>query len=113
MIQFNPSKSTITNKDFTPYSDFENLIEEGEGFATLKDECMILDCEGFEVSINYNVDITGHVYFEKGDWWTPSSVEVEVDTVDVTITSITVDEYDVDLTPELVSVFEKVVKKLI
>ena len=113
MIQFNLSKSTVINKDFATYSDFENLIEEGEGFATLQDEFMILNCEGFEVVVNYRVDITGHTYFDKGDYFTPSFTEVEIDTIKITITSITVDEYEVDLTQELISVFKKIVKNII
>jgi hypothetical protein len=113
MIQFNLSNATLKNKDFTPSSNFEDLIFEGEGYASLSDEYMDLSCDGFEIVINYSVDLSGRISYSRGDYWTPSYTEVEVDDVDITINSITIDEYEVDLTPELTSVFEKIVNKLI
>jgi len=113
MIQFNPSKATLNCKDFTPSSEFENLVFDGEGFASLTDEFMDLSCDGFNIVVTYNVNLSGHIFYERGDYWTPDYTSVDVDDVDITITAISIDEYEVDLTKELVSVFEKVVKQLI
>ena len=113
MIQFNPSKATLNCKDFTTSSNFEDLIFDGEGYASLTDEFMDLSCDGFNIVVTYNVNLSGRISHSSSDYWTPSYTEVEVDEVDITITAITIDEYEVDLTKELVSVFEKVVKQLI
>lgn len=113
MIQFNLSHAKIVDGDYQKSNTFEDSIFDGEGYSSYRNEFIILECDGFEIAIYYNLDLIGNIIHTRGDYWTPSYTEVEIDTIDVTIDTVTVDEYEVELTSELIEAFEKIVKKLI
>lgn len=113
MITINPSKSKINWGDYKPSSEFENLVYDGEGSSTESDQFIELECNGFKVVISYDLYVEGSISYEKGDYYTPEHTDVNVNTVDVTIKSIEIDGYEVELTKEMSKLFENVVKQLI
>ena len=44
MVTFNPSKSKLICGDYTPSSEFENLIYDGEGSSTETEQLVELNC---------------------------------------------------------------------
>jgi len=113
MITFNPSKSKLICGDYKPSSEFENLIYDGEGSSTETDQLVELECGGFKIIVSYDLYVVGSISYERGDYWTPDYTSVDVDDVDITITAITIDEYEVELTKEMSKIFENIVKQLI
>lgn len=113
MITFNPSKSKLNWGDYLPSSDFENRIFEGEGSSSETDQFVELECDGFKIVVTYDLFIDGTISYDRGDYWTPDYTEVNVTTFDVTIKSIEIDEYEVEMTKEMAQLFETIVKQLI
>ena len=113
MITFNPSKSKLITGDYLPSSDFEDRIFDGEGSSSETDQFIELNCDGFTIIVFYDLYIGGSITYSRGDYWTPDYTEVNVNTIDVTINSIEIDEYEVELTKEMSKIFENIVKQLI
>lgn len=113
MITFNPSKCKVVSGDFLPSTEFENEIFDGDGSSVLYAQFVELQSEGFQIEVIYDLYLSGRIYRDCGDYWTPSSIEVDVKSVDVEISSITIDGYDVQLTTELVKIFNNVIKNII
>lgn len=113
MITFNPSKSKIISGDYIKSSEFENIIFDGEGDSSETDQFVELECDGFNIVVIYDLYVDGTISYSRGDYWTPDYTEVDVDTIDVTIKSIEIDEYEVELTKEMATIFETIVKQLI
>jgi len=113
MITFNPSKSKLVSGDYIKSSEFEDLICDGEGNSSETDQFVELECDGFNIVVTYDLYIDGSISYDRGDYWTPDYTEVTVNTVDVTIKSIEIDEYEVELTKEMAKLFENIVKQLI
>lgn len=109
MISFNPSKSKLITGDYLPSSDFENRIFDGEGSSSETDQFIELNCDGFNIVVTYDLYIDGVILYSRGDDYT----DVDVCTFDVTIKSIEIDEYEVELTKEMSKIFENIVKQLI
>jgi hypothetical protein len=113
MITFNPSKSKLVSGDYIKSSEFEDLICDGEGNSSETDQFVSLQCDGFNIVVTYDLYIDGSISYSRGDYWTPDYTEVDVNNVDVTIKSIEIDEYEVQLTKEMALLFETIVKQLI
>jgi hypothetical protein len=95
-------------------SDNETLIDllcENEGSFTTSDQYMTFDCDGIEVMVNFTLDVDGRIEYDPGDYWTPPSGDAEITDIDVNITDVYIDEYDVELTREMRRALEKEVKK--
>ena len=113
MITFNPSKAKLITGDYLPSSQFEDRIFDGEGSSSETDQFVSLQCDGFNIVVTYDLYIDGSISYSRGDYWTPDYTEVNVDTIDVTIKSIEIDEYEVEMTKEMSKLFENIVKQLI
>jgi hypothetical protein len=113
MVTFNPSKSKLISGDYLPSSEFEDRIFDGEGCSSETDQFIELNCDGFNIVVTYDLYIDGSISYSRGDYWTPDYTEVSVGTFDVTIKSIEIDEYEVELTKEMSLIFENIVKQLI
>ena len=108
-LNFNLGSAKITDGEFLKSSDFEDQIAEESGSFTLKDEVINFDCQGLDICVIYDLDVSGDYEEDGGDYWTPPSCEVYLRDVEVTITQMTIDEYDVELTPQLKQVFSKLI----
>ena len=100
-------------KDKYVDSDWDELICEHEGCFTSNDQYIIFNCNGIEVSINFELCVSGCVSYDAGDYWTPPYSETNITDVDVDITSILVDDYDVYLDKETLRFLENKIKGII
>ena len=108
-LDFNLNSAEITDGDFLKSQEFENQIAEESGSFTLEDQMINFNCQGLDICIIYDLDVSGDYEEDNGDYWTPPSCEVYLSDVNVSITQITIDEYDVELTPQLKRVFSKLI----
>jgi hypothetical protein len=63
--------------------------------------------------VNYKLSVSASIYEDRGDYWTPPSCEVDIDDVDVSIDSVYIDEYEVELCKDLKIIFEKLINSII
>jgi len=108
-LSFNLKSAKITDGQFLKSQEFENEIAEQTGSFSLNDEMITFDCEGLDICIIYDLDVSGDYEEDGGDYWTAPSCEVYLTDVVVTITQMTIDEYDVELTPQLKQLFSKLI----
>jgi len=70
---------------------------------------MSFKCGELTIDVNYEISVSGSIFEDSGDYWTPPSCDVDVDDVDVTISSVSINEDDVELSDDLKKIFLKVV----
>lgn len=83
--------------DFLDMEKLTNMIYENEGYFTQKDQSMSFDVDGKDVIVNYEIYIEGDINEESGDYFTPSSCDVQLTDVDVTINEVLIDGQLVNL----------------
>lgn len=105
ILTFNPKNSKLIDGDFIKSDDFSEKIYENDGSYSNDCQYMTFDCNGLKLDINYEVELSGSVSQDFGDYWTPPSCDVDVDNVDITLTGVYIDEDEVELTPDLEKIF--------
>lgn len=106
----NLDKLKLKDSDFIKSSDWEDLIIENDGVRG-ENQFMIFESDGSEVIVNFDLCVSGRIYRDSGDYLNPPYTDVEITDIDVDITSLTVDEYEVKLTKEFEANLELEIKK--
>jgi hypothetical protein len=109
-ITFNTENTKCVDGDFIKDNDIADKVYE-DGSFTLDDQWMSFDCNGVSIVVDYEISVSGSSSYDSGDYWTPPSYDVDVDSVDISVTSVSIDEYEVELTSELKEIFEILVTK--
>jgi len=91
--------------------DWEELICENEGRFIRESEFMAFEVDGLDLVISYDLEVSGRIEYDPGDYYTPpySDFEITYETIDVT--EVTLDDYEIELTKELKDLFSEVIKK--
>ena len=97
--------------EYTKSEDWDELIFENEGSFNKDEEYMIFNSDGVEIVINYELSVSGRIQHDPGDYWTPSYTEVDIIDEDITISNVTIDDYELELTKEIESLLVKEIKK--
>jgi len=109
-ITFNAENTKLVDGDFIKDNDITDKVYE-DGSFTLDDQWMSFDCNGVSIVVDYEISVSGSSSYDSGDYWTPPSYDVDIDSVDISVTSVNIDEYEVELTSELKEIFENLVNK--
>lgn len=109
----NPKDLKFLDSDCIKSQDWEELICENEGSFSREGEYMIFDMNGIELVISYDLSVSGRIDYDPGDYYTPPSCDIDISYEDISVTDVTLDEYDIELTKELRLLFSDVVKKFI
>ncbi len=80
-----------TDGDFARSEDFGDSIYAHEGSFCEKDQSITFDCDGVEVQVTYELDVTAHILEEAGDYWNPSTGEAVIDNIDININEVLID----------------------
>lgn len=111
-IIFNTQNTKFVEGDFIGNDDFADKICEVGSF-TVTDQWMSFECNEAYINVNYIISVSGSLSYDNGDYWTPPSHDVDIDSVDISITSVTIDDYLVELNDELEKIFQNLVQKYI
>jgi hypothetical protein len=103
--------SKLTLKDKEVVGDWEYLICENEGQYSQDMQLVIFDYNGIEVSISFTLSLRGWYRYTPATYWEPSDGEVHITDVDFDIENVYIDDYEVELSKEVVKVLESVLKK--
>ena len=105
------SNLKVIDSCYSKRSDWEELICENEGSFSKDEEYMIFDSNGIEIVVNYELSVSGRVDYDPGDYYTPPYSDFDITYEDIFISSVTIDGYELELSKETKSLFEKEVKK--
>ena len=108
-ITFNLKNFKLIDGDFISEDSFVDKIYEESGSFCDDTQWMSFKCGELTIDVNYEISVSGSIFEDSGDYWTPPSCDVDVDDVDVTITDVLINEDEVELTPELKKIFINIV----
>jgi hypothetical protein len=91
--------------------EWEELICENEGNFIRENEFMVFEVDGFDLVITYDLSVSGRVEYNRGDYWTSSYSDCEINYENIDVTEVTLDNYNIELTKELKKLFSEVIKK--
>lgn len=91
----------LVDKDIITNEDFENLIVENEGLFTRDNQTIWFKNGDIEISVEYEICVSGSVDYDPGDYWTPPYSDVDINDVDIEIKSVYVDDIELELTNEI------------
>jgi len=107
-----PSRiNNLVDSDCLKSDDWEELICENEGHFSREGEFMIFEVDGLDLVISYDLEVSGRVEYDPGDYWTPPYSDFEVTDETIDVTEVTLDDYEIELTKELKFLFSEVIKK--
>ncbi len=107
----NTSDFQILQGDFIKISEIQDFIDDSN-FIELEQN-ISFDCNGVEISVNYNLEVGFSTFTERGDYWTPSNSSIDVDSIDVNISEIFIDEYSVELCSDTLDIFKNYILSVI
>jgi hypothetical protein len=101
-----PSRiNNLVDSDCLKSDDWEELICENEGHFSREGEFMIFEVDGLDLVISYDLEVSGRVEYDPGDYWTPPYSDFEVTNETIDVTEVTLDDYEIELTKELKFLF--------
>ena len=100
----------LVDSDCTKSSRFSDLLIENKGSFSTEDEYLVFDMNGVELAIFYNLEVSGKVDVDFGDFYSPSSMDLDITNQDVDVIKATIDDVDIDLSEDVKSLLSEVVK---
>ena len=94
-------------------SDWDNLICENEGSFNREDQVISFDVNGNELVVCFELNVSGRVDYDPGDYWTPSYTDVDITDVDVYISNVYLNDNDLPLDKEDTRLLENKIQKMI
>jgi hypothetical protein len=102
--------NNIVDFDCLKKEDWEESICENEGHFSRKGEFISFDLDGFYLTIFYDLEVSGKVDYDPGDYWTPPYSDFEITYEDINVSEVTLDDYNIELTEDLIKLFSEVIK---
>ena len=103
--------TNLVDYDCVKSDSFEELICENEGHFSREGEFLAFDLNGVELVIFYDLDVSGRIDYDPGDYYNPPYSDFEITDETIDVTQVTLDEHEFELTKELKLMFSEVVKK--
>jgi hypothetical protein len=108
-ITFNPKNFKLIDGDFISEDSFADKIYEESGSFCDDTQWMSFKCGELTIDFSYEISVSGSIFEDSGDYWTPPSCDIDINDVDIIISSVSINEDDVELTDDLKKIFLKVV----
>lgn len=106
-IDFNNLK--VKEKDVV--REWEGLICENDGSFSEGGQMVVFDHCGVEVTVYFKLSLRGWYTYTPATYYQPEEGEVNITDVDFDVEEVYIDDYEVELTKELVKVLEGSLKK--
>jgi hypothetical protein len=101
----------LVDSDFNKSEDWDELICENEGHFSREGEFMAFEVDGLDLVIVYDLEVSGRIDYDPGDYYTPPYSDCEITYESIDVTEVTLDDYEIELTKELRDLFSEVIKK--
>ena len=109
----NTQNLNLVDYDCAKSNSWEDFVCENEGYFSREGEFLSFDINGLKLVIFYDLSVSGKIDYDPGDYYMPPFTDVEITDEDVTVTQVTLDEYDIELTKDLKLLFSEIVKKYV
>lgn len=113
LIKFQNLK--VSDKDIISNDYFADLILENEGSFTKDGQIIWFKSddlgEDVEVSVEYEIYVSGSVDYDPGDYWTPPYTDVDINDIDIEINSVCIDDIELELTKEIKTILLAKIKQ--
>lgn len=106
----NFDKIEFIDGDFVKGDDWFDMICEDGGFTNYF-QYMTFNSNGVEILVEFELSVSGSVTRDSGDYYNPSSVDVDINEININVTVLHVDDCEVSLTEELEKLFQVEIKK--
>jgi hypothetical protein len=103
--------NNLVDSDCIKSDNCEDLICENEGHFIREGEFMTFEVDGLELVIYYDLEVSGKIDYDPGDYFTPPYSDFEITSEDINVMEVTLDDYNIELTKELKELFSEVIKK--
>ena len=103
--------NNLVDSDCKKSDEWEELIYENEGHFSREGEFMLFDVDGLDLLINYDIEVSGRIDYDPGDYFTPPCSDYEITYEAIDVTEVILDDYNIELTKELKKLFSEVIKK--
>ena len=103
--------NNLIDTDCSKTEDWEELICENEGHFSREGEFMMFEVDGLDLVISYDLEVSGRIEYDPGDYWNPPYSDFEITNESIDVTEVTLDDHNIELTKELKQLFSEVVKK--
>lgn len=110
-INFNEMKIAVKDSDFVGSSRWDHLIVEHEGSFSRDCQYMVFDYLGCRVEVGFDMVVSGKYEWDPGDYMTEPTSYTEIDGADIEITSLHIDQYEVELSAEITDILKKIIDK--
>jgi hypothetical protein len=101
----------LVDFDCKKSDEWEELICENEGHFSREGEFMLFDVDGLDLLIIYDIEVSGRIDYDPGDYFTPPYSDYEITYEAIDVTEVILDDYNIELTKELKKLFSEVIKK--
>lgn len=101
----------LVDKDIITNEDFDNLIVENEGLFTRDNQTIWFKNNDIEISVEYEIYVSGSVDHDPGDYWTPPYTDVDINDIDIEIKSVYIDDIELELTKEIETILLTKIKQ--
>lgn len=81
MNSITPEKLKFKDGDYISSSDIDGSLYK-------EDQFMNFDQDGDEITLYYTLDVDAEIYEDSGDFWTPPYTSVDINSVDITLSSV-------------------------
>lgn len=103
--------NNLVDSDCKKSDEWEELIYENEGHFSREGEFMLFDVDGLDLLINYDIEVSGRIDYDPGDYFTPPCSDYKITYEAIDVTEVILDDYNIELTKELKKLFSEVIKK--
>lgn len=102
----------VLEGDYTHSNDWGSKLFESNVMSE-KDNWIMFESNGFEVLVDFDLEVTGNLEFVREDEMTPDYFEENIESIEINIKSVEIDGYGVSITSELNENLTNLIKKII
>ena len=95
--------------EFLNHREMLQIIEE-ERCSTIREQFMSFDINGKDLCVGFEVYFEGRSILEKGDYYTPDFISTEITNQEINLEGITLDGDEIELHPDTISLFIKLIE---
>lgn len=111
-ISLDPILVNVIEGDYTHSRNWAYSLMENKSICE-DDNWIFFTSNGFEVLVDFQLEVVGDVEFIREDDMTPDYIEENVDSIDIKVKSIEIDGYSVSLNDVISAEVSKLISKLI
>lgn len=111
-ISLNPEKIEVVDGNYTNSRYWQERISEITYFN--ESDCFILIKSGEnDINVDFDLDVIGSSYYDPGDYYTAPYYENEINSVDINLKMISINDVEVKVTKELNEKIKILIKSII